>query len=183
MPDVIKKQMFQYNETTDHLIETALYLAKDKAKGVDSDAEILPHLIEALQGMMGENGSWNNPHIDLFCKLKARRNYALSQLALQLRQELIDEGHNLTDYTITDKTSVGDLIKEEKEEVKQHRALMVSHAQDITIEEAKQIDRKTQKTEDEEYQSSKAHLKEELPGIELTQEFIIKLSLQIIDTG
>lgn len=174
LPDVIKKQMFQYNETADNLIETALYLAKEKAKGVDSDVEILPHLIEALQGMMGENGSWNNPHIDLFCKLKARRNYALSQLALQLRQELIDEGHNLTDYTITDKTSVGDLIKEEKEEVKQHRALMVSHAQDITIEEAKQIDRKTQKTEDEEYQSSKAHLKEELPGIELTQEFIYK---------
>lgn len=174
LPDVIKKQMFQYNETTDNLIETALHLAKEKAKGVDSDAEILPYLIEALQGMMGKDGSWNNPHIDLFCKLKARRNYSLSQLALQLRQELIEEGHNLKDYTITDKTSIGDLIKEEKEEVKQHKASMVSHAQDITIEEAKQIDRKTQKTEDEEYQSNKAHLKEELPGIELTQEFIYK---------
>ncbi|MBD2415936.1 hypothetical protein FACHB389_30160 [Nostoc calcicola FACHB-389] len=174
LPDVIKKQMFQYHETTDNLIETALYLAKEKAKGVDSDAEILPHLIEALQGMMGENGSWNNPHIDLFCKLKARRNYALSQLALQLRQELIDEGHNLVDYTITDRTNTGDLIKEEKEEVKQHRASMVSNAQNITIEEAKQIDRKFHKTEDEEYQSIKAHLTEELPGIELTQEFIYK---------
>ncbi|HEY9799260.1 MAG TPA: plasmid replication protein, CyRepA1 family [Leptolyngbyaceae cyanobacterium] len=174
LPDVIKKQMFAYNDTTHELIETALYLAKEQAKGIDNDAELLPHLIQVLQGMMGENGTWNNPHIDLVCKQKARRNYALSQLALQLRQELIEEGHNLIDWSAITQTSAGDNIRDEKDEIKQHKALMVANAPDITLESAVQIDRKIQKTLEEEYQSTKAHLTEELPEIELTPDFVYK---------
>lgn len=174
LPDIIKKQMFQYNQSTHDLIDTAVYLAKEKAKGIDNDAELLPHLIEVLQGMIGENGTWNNPHIDLVCRQKARRNYALSQLSLQLRRELIDEGHNLIDYEITANTSAGDAIKEEKEEIRLTKAYMIANSEDISIEEAQKINRKVQKTDEEEYQATKAFLKEELPGVELTQDFIYK---------
>jgi hypothetical protein len=50
-------------------------------------------LIKTLQKMQGADGSWNNPHVDLYCKQIARRNFSLSQLAVQLRQELIEQGH------------------------------------------------------------------------------------------
>jgi hypothetical protein len=62
---------------------------KVQASGIDKleDKDILPVLIKTLQKMQGADGSWNNPHVDLYCKQIARRNFSLSQL------ELIEQGH------------------------------------------------------------------------------------------
>ncbi|WP_414528809.1 plasmid replication protein, CyRepA1 family [Nodularia chucula] len=173
MPEAIKKQIFNYNDLTTQVIDIALYLAKQQAEG-DSDAEILPKLIENLQSMMGSTGSWDNPHIDLFCKLKARRNFALSQLSLQLRQELIDEGHIINDYAIEGKTNAGDCVREEKTEIKLNKALMTSKSDDIPLELAKEINRKPNPTDEEQHQVSKAFLKDELPEVDLNPDFIYK---------
>ncbi|WP_414552585.1 plasmid replication protein, CyRepA1 family [Anabaena sp. CCY 0017] len=173
MPEAIKKQIFNYNDLTTQVIDMALYLAKQQAEG-DSDAEILPKLIENLQSMMGSSGSWDNPHIDLFCKLKARRNFSLSQLSLQLRQELIDEGHIINDYAIEGKTNAGDCVTEEKTEIKLNKALMTSKADDIPLELAKELNRKPNPTDEEQHQVSKAFLKDELPEVDLTPDFIYK---------
>ncbi|WP_414553092.1 plasmid replication protein, CyRepA1 family [Anabaena sp. CCY 0017] len=173
LPEAIKKQIFNYNDLTAQVIDIALHLAKQQAEG-DSDAEILPKLIENLQSMMGSDGTWNNPHIDLFCKLKARRNFALSQLSLQLRQELIDEGHIINDYASEEKTNAGDCVTEEKTEIKLNKALKTSKSDDIPLELAKEINRKPNPTDEEQHQVSKAFLKDELPEIGLTPEFIYK---------
>lgn len=173
LPSAIKKQVFSHNDLTTQVIDLALNMAKQQTESND-DADILPKLIEQLTKMMGSNGTWDNPHIDLFCKLKARRNFALSQFALQLRQELLDEGHNINDYAAEEKTDAGDRVKGEKLEIKMNRATKTANAVDIELQQAKEINRKPNPTDEEQYQANKAFLKDELPGIDLSSDFIFK---------
>ncbi|WP_026730825.1 plasmid replication protein, CyRepA1 family [Fischerella sp. PCC 9605] len=174
LPSEIKHQLFNYYETSTQLVQLAITLAREKAENAQSDAELLPHLIEVLQGMMGENGTWNNPHIDLYCQQVARRNYSLSQLAVQLRQELIDEGHRVNDFGAQEKTAAADAVRQGKEEIKHHDATRTAIAKDITFEEAIEIKRKPARTADEDYAATKAFLKRELPSVELTADFLYK---------
>ena len=85
LPDTIKNQMFWYHDTSLETMGLVLHLAKEQSES-NSDTDLLPKFIEKLNKIMGKNGTWNNAHIDLFCKLKARRNFALSQLAVKLKQ-------------------------------------------------------------------------------------------------
>ncbi|WP_026736332.1 plasmid replication protein, CyRepA1 family [Fischerella sp. PCC 9605] len=174
LPSEIKHQLFNYYETSTQLVQLAITLAREKAENAQSDAELLPHLIEVLQGMMGENGTWNNPHIDLYCQQVARRNYSLSQLAVQLRQELIDEGHRVNDFGAQEKTAAADAVRQGKDEIKHHDATRTAIAKDITFEQAIEIKRKPARTADEDYAATKAFLKRELPSVELTADFLYK---------
>lgn len=177
LPSAIKRHIFNYNDSTMQLLQIALEQAKHKAaREVEepSDKDILPKLIETLQGMMGEDGSWNNPHLDLYCNQVAKRNYSLNQLAVQLRQELIDEGHHVYDFAAEEKTAAGDAVRDTKTEVKKYFALATAQAQDISVEQAQEIKRKPSRTHQEECQASKALLKRELPGVELTPDFLYK---------
>ena len=172
-PDEIKNNLFQHHESTSDLIGIALELAKESIEN-QCDAAILPALIKILQGMMDSQGSWNNKHIDLLCKIQARRNFSLSQLALQLHQELIEEGHHLTDYGCIEKNNSGEDVRGQKEEDKVSEAQAISKASDIDLETAKQKMLKPTRTTWEGHQIQKAFLKDELPGVELTPEFIHK---------
>jgi len=172
LPEEIKKRMFTHHETTTELLNLAVYLVRERINRRDLDQDLLPDLVETLQNMMGTNGSWNNPHIDLFCQVLARRNFSLNQFSVQLRQELIEEGHNLVDISSAAKTSTGESVRFEKDEIKQHRAAMVAQAPDISLEEARNLNRKTTKTEAETYKITKAFIKDELPGLPLTAKFI-----------
>ncbi|MEO0683816.1 MAG: plasmid replication protein, CyRepA1 family, partial [Cyanobacteria bacterium J06649_11] len=126
LPSEIKKRLFSNQKSTTEFIELALELARERAKAETGDSnpddkELLPFLQEQLQNMMGDGG-WDNPHVDLYCKQIARRNYSLNQLAVQLRQELIDEGHKLTDVAIDEATNTGDSVRHEKDEIKHQKA-------------------------------------------------------------
>jgi hypothetical protein len=178
LPEEIKRRMFDYHNGGMILMQTALTKARDMAKAdgvVDpEDKDINPRLIEVLQGMMGADGSWNNPHLDLYCNQIARRNFALNQYAVQLRQELIEEGHCVKDWVEDAKTKAGDKARSGREEINRTNAVMTANAPDINLEEAKEIKRKPSRTSEEEYAASKALLKEELPGVELTPGFLYK---------
>jgi hypothetical protein len=178
LPEEIKRRMFDYHNGGMILMQTALTKARDMAKAdgvVDpEDKDINPRLIEVLQGMMGADGSWNNPHLDLYCNQIARRNFALNQYAVQLRQELIEEGHCVKDWVEDAKTKAGDKTRSGREEINRTDAVMTANAPDINLEEAKEIKRKPNRTSEEEYAASKALLKEELPGVELTPGFLYK---------
>jgi hypothetical protein len=172
-PEEIKSNLFQHHESTSDLIGIALELAKDNVEN-QCDAAILPALIKTLQGMMETRGSWNNKHVDLRCKIQARRNFSLSQLALQLRQELIEEGHLVIDCGCPEKNGAGEDVREQKEQDKVDEAKAIATAPDIDIEAAKQKLLKPTSTLAERNQIQKSFLKEELPGIELTPEFVHK---------
>ena len=166
LPDVIKRNLFKNSEQTLNIIE----LAKELAGGDDADDLAV---LDTLNGMMNrESGTWDNPHIDLYCQVKARRNYGLSQLAIQLRQELIEEGHTVKDYISESSNPISDSIKATKQEIKVEQATAIATAPDIPLEQAKWINRQATTTEDERNQATKAFLKAELPGLELTSNFI-----------
>ena len=172
-PEEIKRNLFQHHESTSELIQLAVEMSKNSAEN-ECDAEILPKLIETLQGMMGKDGTWKNKHLDLMSKFQARRNFGLSQFALQLRQELIEEGNKVIDCACLEKNKAGDDIREQKIEDKWDKSAAIAEAQDRTQEEIKQLSRKTSITEQEENEILKARLKEELPEVELTGEFVYK---------
>ena len=174
LPSEIKKRLFSNQKSTTEVIELALQLAKENAEASDiDDTKLLPLLIEQLQSMMGDGG-WDNPHVDLYCKQIARRNYSLNQLAVQLRQELIDEGHLIVDVAIDEATNTGDSVRHEKDEIKHQKAKATSQAEDIEVEQAMRIKNQPSRTEEENHKATKAILKRELPGVELTLEFLYK---------
>ncbi|MGB6295730.1 MAG: plasmid replication protein, CyRepA1 family [Rivularia sp. (in: cyanobacteria)] len=178
LPSEIKKHLFNNQKTTTEFISLALELAKEQAKaekGLSNpeDKELLPFLQEQLQFMMGDGG-WDNPHVDLYCKQIARRNYSLNQLAVQLRQELIEEGHELVDVVIDEATATGDSVRHEKDEIKRQKAEATASAPDIEVDEAIRIKNKPARTEEENHKATKAILKRELPGVELTADFLYK---------
>lgn len=166
LPDVIKRNLFKNSEQTLNIME----LAKELAGGEDADDLAV---LNALNGMMNrETGTWDNPHIDLYCQVKARRNYGLSQLAVQLRQELIEEGHTVRDYVSERSNAISDMIKATKEAIKVEQAVAIANAPDIPLKQAQSINRKATTTEDERNQATKAFLSAEFPDIELTPDFI-----------
>jgi hypothetical protein len=172
LPDVIKRNLFKNNEQTLNIIE----LAKELAGGDNADDIAV---LDALNGMMNrETGTWDNPHIDLYCQVKARRNYGLSQLAIQLRQELIEEGHTVKDYVSELSSELSDSIKTTKQEIKIEQATAIANAPDIPLEQAKAINRKATTTEDERNQVAKAFLTAELPGLGLTPKFVFEWVLR-----
>ena len=174
LPSEIKKRLFSNQKSTTEVIELALQLAKENAEASDiDDTKLLPLLIEQLQSMMGDGG-WDNPHVDLYCKQIARRNYSLNQLAVQLRQELIDEGHSIIDMAIDESTNTGDSVRFEKDEIKHHKAKATSQAEDIEVDEAMRIKNKPARTEEENHKATKSLLKRELPGVDLTADFLYK---------
>ncbi len=178
LPKDIKKRMFGKNETAMVPLEMALAkaMAEVKASGIDDpeDKDVLPVLIETLQKMQGKDGSWNNPHLDLYCNQQARRNFALSQFAVQLRQELIDEGHDIIDIDGEEKTETGEMVKEGKEEIRQRDSTLTATAEDIPFKDAQELKRKAARTIEEEHKISKAFLKHDLPELELSADFIYK---------
>ena len=179
LPGEIKKRLFSNQQATTEVIQLALELAKAKKRSEQNDGgdyedkEILPLLIEQLQLMMGDGG-WDNAHLDLYCQQVARRNYALNQYAVQLRQELIDEGHKLIDIGAEEKTNAGDSVRHEKDEIKHQKANATANATDIDTDEAIRIKNQPSRTEEQNHQAAKALLKKELPGVELTPEFLYK---------
>jgi hypothetical protein len=146
------------------------------SQGIENpeDLEVLPVYIELLTAMTGKGGTWDNAHIDLHSKQIARRNFSLSQLAVQLRQELIDEGHNITDEEGDEKTNAGDAVTAGKEEIKRRDSNLTANAEDIPFEDAQELKRKAARTTEEEHKINKAFLKHDLPELEITPDFVYK---------
>lgn len=172
LPEAIKQRLFSFGDTSHKLIDLAVDMAKAEVGADATDKELFPKLIEVLQGMMAPDGSWNNPHVDLYCNQIARRNYAMNQLAVQLREELKEEGHRVNDCETEGSTNAGDAVKDGKEEIKLREAHKTATAPDVTIEDAQRIRRKASRSDEDEHSATKAFLKRELPGVELTTDFV-----------
>ncbi len=168
LPETIKKTIYKYNN--DALKICDLLEMKEEL----DDDQVLLKLSDFYRDMADEKGQWNNPHLNLYANFKARHNYGISDLALILRQQLIEEGHNLTDYFDDEATNLGHSVKETKEELKVEESIAIAGADDIDLEVAKHLRSKPNKSEEEQHQVTKAFLKHELPGVELTPNFVHK---------
>ncbi len=166
LPTVVKKQLFKFHSTTSlNLLNLASVLASS-----DDDADAL----DALNRLWDrDKQEWNSPHLDLHATVKARRNFGLTQLAVQLHQELVDEGHNVCAFS-GESTIFSDAISSAKEEIKQEEAVAIASAEEISIDQAKHILDNPNSKEEERHKARRAVLAESLPGVELSQEFVYK---------
>jgi hypothetical protein len=169
LPDVIKKNVASNAKEDLSLV--------DLINAIAPDADGLEAIYQVISEIRNE-GKWDNPHLETYAKIKARRNYGISQLALQLRQELIEEGHQLSDLYSADSSSIGDALRDGKQALKQEQASAIANAEDISLEEAQDLSYEHFLTEEERHQMAKAFLKEELPEAELTSDFILKAVVQ-----
>lgn len=178
LPEEIKKRFISLHDPEMRSLAEKWREAVEvlKSQGIENpeDSEVLPVYIELLTAMAGKDGTWNNAHIDLHSKQIARRNFSLSQLAVQLRQELIEEGHHITDEEGEEKTNAGDAVTAGKEEIKRRDANLTANAEDIPFEDAQELKRKAARTTEEEHKINKAFLKHDLPELNLTADFIYK---------
>jgi hypothetical protein len=162
-PSVIKRNLFKDKEASLNIIDLARQIAGDDA----DDMQILA----TLHSMM-KDGQWDNPHIDLYCNVKARKNYAVSQLSALLLTELTEEGHTIKVYGDSGSNAVSDSIKEIKTEIKWEESAAIANAPDLDHDELKRLQRKRTHTKEERAELSKALIKQELPGIDLDTRFV-----------
>jgi hypothetical protein len=162
-PSVIKRNLFKDKEASLSIIDMAREIAGDDADDMT--------MLTTLNGMM-KDGEWDNPHIDLYCNVKARKNYAVSQLSALLLTELTEEGHNINVYADGGANAVSDSIKERKTEIKWEESEAIANAPDLDQDELKRLQKKRTQTKEERAQISKALINQELPGIDLTTKFV-----------
>jgi hypothetical protein len=102
LPDEIKQRLHHYTSGSIAVTGLAEELAKLKTQSANEDAEnYFQRLIDEMMKLKPVNGAWQNPHLDLFAKLKARSNYGRTHLSETLLKELIEDGHNITRYKST----------------------------------------------------------------------------------
>ena len=125
-----------------------------------------------------QTGGWNNPHIEAYCQFKARNNYGLANLRELFMDELVEEGHRVTlidmkQCPVNPKTKrYMEGEKEQGKAINKEISTGISTARTISLEQAMAISRKANATTAELHEAAKAFLTEELPGVELTPEFI-----------
>jgi len=171
LPEDIKSHLFTFHRETSILIDVARALAPNDP----TDWQIR----QAYDSIWNrETRAWDNPHVDLYCNLTARKNYGLSHLASELRRQLLGEEHLLIDSEGGERTEEGLRVAEIKKQLPIEDAQAIALAVDIPLDLALMLKQKPNLTEQQRHQITKALLKAELPGVELTPEFIYKAVTQ-----
>lgn len=166
LPEVIEKEMLRHHEATVLLLDVAASLSANN----EDDAVLL----EKLNSLFDKKQQkWRSKHISLYSNIKARRNFGLSQFSVQLHQQLLEEGHTVT-VEEGEKSSAGEQIKGAKLDIKLEEAAAIANAEEIGIEQAQVILSSPHATETQRLKARRAVLKESLPGVDLTPEFIFK---------
>ncbi|WP_157951123.1 plasmid replication protein, CyRepA1 family [Cyanothece sp. BG0011] len=170
-PVEINKSLHEYHKEGLSLLDVQ-QLVK-----LDDPVEYIEKLLEMVDC---EKRQWSNVHITAYCNFKARDNFGLANLREIFTQELIDEGHEV----IKINTNGCEVLLQTKEfmegETEQGKAIhretasAIANSGDITLEAAQSIMRKATATATERHQATKAFIGEEIPGVELTPEFIEK---------
>jgi hypothetical protein len=167
LPHEVKDSLFAHHRETTILLDVVQAMAGD----AESDRD----LMGAYQRIWDEaTQSWDNVHIDCYAELTARRHYGIAHFASLLAEELAAEGHDVNHCGRGGKTDDGNRVAQTKKEFPQQAARAIAEADDIPLEVAHLLQHKATTSEGERNQIAKALLKAELPGIELTPQFVYK---------
>jgi hypothetical protein len=167
LPEEIKSHLFTFHRQTSILIDVARAIAPDNP----TDWQIR-QAYDAIWNR--EIRAWDNPHVDLYCNLMARKNYGLFHLAAELRRQLLAEGYLLMDSQDNGNTDEGLKVTQIKKQLPIEEAQAIALAQDIPLELALLLKQKPNLTEQQRHQITKALLSAELPGVTLDPAFIYK---------
>jgi hypothetical protein len=171
--EVIKRQILKRNDRGLNLLQMIHNLLEEK---LGRDPTHLEVSLEMVRRCDPETGELIDPHIDLYCKVIARSNHAFKNFQLNLYKQLQSEGFQVVigEKNLKNTTIEGEQHKENKKQQPIIEAKEIFEAEDIPLEEAREIEFRSA-TREERLQASKAFLKAELPEIELTPERIHKL--------
>lgn len=171
-PQEVISHMIRYHKYGLSPIEIALDRVDDDA----DDGEVFEEMKKVFSESWDEKSRcWNNPHLDLYAKLKARNNYSLWNLAPLLIEELEDEGHTVV-VIEGDSSDLAKDLKAKKVEIKMEDAEAIAKSEILasTDDARKILNSITSKKEDRDA-AKKTLLADELPGIELTADFVFEI--------
>ena len=168
----IGSYIFKYNKEA---LEQLARYKKAKQLGRDPDDD---EIIEALLEMRDvKKKEWLDIHLKTYCRIIARRNYGLHNLAPLLGHQLREEGHLVTLDRDVEDNGLSSSISEIKKELDEAYIAAFTNAKKIPLSEA--LERKKRAanlTEDQAIEMEKALLQDQLPGVDLNQfEFNKKL--------
>lgn len=172
LPDAISRRLLQYHTSNNLVIGLADYLS------ASDDPTDLDRLIALQQMFDRETGSWNNPHLKTWAKLKARANYSLANLRSELRANLVADGHQVSDVFNERDLELKDEFKGLRDEIKFEKATDLANEKDIPIKQALEILQSEGATLTERNQAHKAILADAVPGVPLTPEFVLKAKIE-----
>ncbi|MCT7953375.1 hypothetical protein NG798_26605, partial [Ancylothrix sp. C2] len=165
-PKVVKKQLHKKNFEIIQQIALQNYLEATNKPEEEAD---LFDMIAALSQIIDlESRTWKDPHLEAVVNYQARDNYQKTNFRACLKELLKEAGHSIISLTTPDDRS----ISMEREQILIDRAKKISEAKDITKEAAEALMLKMESTSEERWQIEKALLRDKLPGVELTPEFI-----------
>ena len=168
-PSQIAKDLLKTHRQTIEQIALEKYLSQHN-NHIPSDADSMITLLDALKGLLDPStGEWTDPHLKAMCKYKAYENYSKAHIRELLKESLAESGHKIVSVIEPDlETGVSQAC----DAVLMSRAERVASAQDISILEAREILQKMEATSQKRFEAQKALLKERVPGVELTPDFI-----------
>jgi hypothetical protein len=118
------------------------------------------NLREDAVGMVERYNWQDNSHLDLYCKLSAAQNFAMSHLREALRVRLQFEGNRVTLDAQTSNPAMKALLKEVKEAQKIMDAEDIVTAEDLIYSEVLQIEQKEAASPEEAIALTKYYLKD-----------------------
>jgi hypothetical protein len=166
-PEEIKSSLYRTNKETSILIDVVESICDDFSNDVE-----VRQAYDLLWNQ--EKGSWDHPHLDLYCALMARQNFGLYHLSTELHRQLALEGHSITAFHNSQTTEDGVILSNIRKSLPLEEAQAISIAKDIPLDTALLLKQKINTTEEQRHQITKALLTAELPGVELTPQFIYK---------
>lgn len=128
-------------------------------------------LLQALNEIVdAESETWKDPHLQAWTNYQARDNYQKANLRVTLQELLEEAGHRIVQEVLQVCGSTG--VSKMKKSLLKERARRIAESPDISIEDARRILEDMTATSEARFMAEKALLKERLPGVELTPDFV-----------
>ncbi|MFB8790998.1 MAG: plasmid replication protein, CyRepA1 family [Potamolinea sp.] len=173
-PEVLKRDLRTNVAEATQLTQLAVELAKQENPNK-------PDWLKKLNELLNPN--LETPEelwVTVGCQYQCRWNGARADMRANLVKALESAGHRVTECDFAKFKEIKEVSEEIKEELEEEEATKLSEADDahVTPDLARRVLESPGATEDERFQARKALLRERLPGLDLTQDFLLKAVVQ-----
>ena len=176
-PDVLFQEATKNTKSAIHLTKLAVALAENSSEGGDSWIDKLNAIVSPPEGSTAQH--W----INAWSGYKARENGARAEMRQNLTRALRARGHRVSEEKVERCPDMAEARKGVREGLQQQQAseLADEDADNISPEIAYKILASSASSEKNRRKARKALLADKLPGLELTEEFL--LAAVICDRG
>lgn len=173
-PEILEKDLRKNAAAAEQLTTLAVALAQEE----DPDAS---DWLQKLNDLLNPDiASPEKFWVEAYCKYQARANGARATMRASLIQALKQVGHQVEEVQLQHVTEVSQIRQMIKAQLEEAEATKLYQADDqgMTVERAHGIFNSAGSTEEKRLQAKKALLRDKLPGVELTKEFLLKAVVQ-----